>query len=323
VERIYARPARFKFDILLTMIRVFAGNNFYLIKNHVDKLKSDFISKNGDMSIEEIDCEDAEIGTLVTTSNTASLFSEKKLIIAKNIAQNKNLSEQIEQIFSAVVSTEDFVVVEKNIDKRSAYYKFLKKNSDFTQCDELNEGQSIDWVLNEAKNLGASLSRQDAGYLVNRIGLNQQLLKGELSKLISYDENITRKNIDELTSEKPQSSVFNLLDAAFAGNSRSALKIYDEQKAQGSQPQSIFGMLVWQANIIATVAAGANMSAGELSAATGIKPFSISKANGVYKKIGRQGVSDLLNRLVDADRQIKTKSVDPDEVLKNLLLTIS
>jgi len=305
------------------MIRVFAGNNFYLIKNHVDKLRSDFISKNGNMSIEEIDCEDVEIATLVTTSNTVSLFSEKKLIIAKNIAQNKNLSVQIEQIFSAVVNTEDFVIVEKNIDKRSAYYKFLKKNSDFTQCDELNEDQSIDWVLNESKSLDASLSRQDARYLVNRIGLNQQLLKGELNKLISYDENITRKNIDELTSEKPQSSVFNLLDAAFAGNSRSALKIYDEQKAQGSQPQSIFGMLVWQANIIATVAAGANMSPGELSVATGIKPFSISKANGVYKKIGRQGVSDLLDRLVDADRQIKTKSVDPDEVLKNLLLTIS
>ncbi len=82
-------------------------------------------------------------------------------------------------------------------------------------------------------------------------------------------------------------------------------------------------MVIWQANVIAAVAAGDNLSPGELSAATGIKPFSISKADKIYKRIGRSGVNNLLDRLVEADRQMKARYADPDELLKNLLVTIS
>lgn len=275
------------------------------------------------MSVEEIDCEDIQTETLLNALQSSSLFSENKLVIAKNIAHNKKLSEEIEQIFTVAKDTNDLIIVEKDIDKRSVYYKFLKKNSDFTPCEELNEDQLTDWLIKEAKDLNANLSRQDARYMVNRIGLNQQLLYNELNKLAAYDKDLTRENINDLTPEKPSSSIFNLLDAAFAGNSETTLRIYEEQKAQGSAPQSIFGMIIWQANIIAAVATGNNISPGELSAATGIKPFSLNKANNIYRKIGRDGVDKLLDRLVHADKQMKTRSVDPDELLKNLLVTIS
>jgi DNA polymerase-3 subunit delta len=305
------------------MVRVFAGKNFYLLRQHVSKIKNDFADKNGDMSIEEIDCEDIKLTTLAGALRSIPLFSEKKLVIAKNIAQNKKLSEQVEQVFTTAENANDLIIVESNIDKRGTYYKFLKKNSDFTQCDEPDENLLVNWLLKEAQSLGANLSKPDALYLTNRIGLNQQLLYNELSKLAAYESNITRGNINNLTSERPVSSIFNLLDAAFAGNSEASLRIYEEQKSQGSAPQSIFGMIIWQANIIATVAAGSSISPGELSAATGIKPFSLNKANSIYKKIGRKGVNTLLDRLVHADRQMKTRSADPDELLKNLLVTIS
>lgn len=313
----------FKFDILIAMIKAFAGSNFYLIKSYADELRNDFAAKNGDMSVEEIDCEEVELGVLTNALQSTPLFSDKKLIIAKNIARNKKLSGEIEEVFAAAKTGNDLAIIENDIDKRGIYYKFIKKNTEFVECNEPGEDQLVEWLRGEAKNLGADLPRQPARRLINRVGLNQQLLSSELKKLADYDKNITTENIEELTSEKPQSSVFNLLDAAFAGNSKLALKLYDEQKTQGSQPQSILGMIIWQANIIATVAVGANLSPNELSEATGIKPFSITKAEAVYKKLGRKGVSELLDKLVSADKQMKTNSTDPDEVLKNLLVTIS
>lgn len=305
------------------MIKAFAGTNFYLIKSYADKLRNDYTAQNGGMSVEEIDCEEVELGMLVNALHSTPLFSDKKLIITKGIARNKKLSGEIEEIFAAAKTGNDLVVIENDIDKRGVYYKFIKKNAEFVECSEPDEDKLAEWLGDEAKDLGANLSRQHARRLINRIGLNQQLLSNELKKLADYDKNITAESIEQLTSEKPQSSVFNLLDAAFAGNSKLALKLYEEQKTQGSQPQSIFGMIIWQANIIATVAAGASMSPSELSETTGIKPFSITKAGAVYKKLGRKGVSDLLDKLVSADKQMKTNSTDPDEVLKNLLVTIS
>ncbi len=305
------------------MVKVFVGSNFYLIKRYIDKIKSNFIVKNGEMSLEEVDCGDIEPENLINKLQASNLFSEKKLIIARDISQNKKLAEHIEQILSAVENTNDLIIVERDIDKRGVYYKFLKNNSDFTQCDEPNDRQLTSWLQKEAKDLGADISRADAGYMVSRIGLNQQLLYNELKKLTDYDKNITKKTIDELTVEKAQSSIFNLIDAAFSGNSEATLRIYEDQKAQGSQPQSIFGMVVWQANMIAIVAAASNLASGELSASTGLKPFSISKADRIYKKIGRDGVDNLLDRLVEIDKQMKTRTSDADELLKNLLVTIS
>lgn len=305
------------------MIKVFAGSNSYLIKRYVNKIKDDFIGENGEMSLEEVDCEDIEPENLISKLQSSNLFSEEKLIIARDISRNKKLAEHIEQILSAAENTNDLIIVERDIDKRGVYYKFLKNNSDFTQCDEPDERELTGWLQKEAKDLVADISRPDAGYMITRIGLNQQLLYNELKKLADYDKNITRRTIDELTAEKPQSSIFNLIDVAFSGNSEATLRIYEDQKAQGSQPQSIFGMVVWQANMIAIVAAGNNLSPGELSASTGLKPFSISKADRIYKKIGSAGVNNLLDRLVEIDKQMKTRTSDADELLKNLLVTIS
>lgn len=275
------------------------------------------------MSIEEIDCEDIPTETILNALQSSSLFSEKKLVIAKNIARNKKLSEDIEQIFTVAKDTNDLIIVEKDADKRSVYYKFIKKTADFTPCEELNEDQMNVWLRSETKNMEARLSAPDAAYLIRRVGLNQQRLHNELQKLVAYDADITRENIDIMTAETPASSVFNLLDAAFSGNPKTALKIYEEQKALGSTPQSILGMFIWQAGIVATAAAGSKISSGELSDATGIKPFSLGKASAIYKKIGLNGVNDLLDRLVQVDKQMKTSSNDPDELLKNLLLTTS
>ncbi len=275
------------------------------------------------MSLEEVDCGNIELENLLTIIQSSTLFSEEKLVIARNISENKKLAEHIEQILSAAENTNDLIIVERILDKRSVYYKFLKNNSDFTLCEEPDEGQLISWLKKEAGSLGGHISTADAGRMVNRVGLNQQLLYNELNKLINYDKNITRKTIADLTTEKPQSSIFNLIDVAFSGNTEATLRIYEDQKSQGSQPQSIFGMVVWQANVIAAVAAGSNLSPDELSAATGIKPFSIGKADRIYKKIGRGGVNRLLDRLVEADKQMKTRTSDADELLKNLLVTIT
>ena len=305
------------------MVRVFAGSNFYLIKSNIRRIKDDFIAQNGNMSVEEIDCEEIEAEYMLNALRSSSLFSENKLVIARNIAQNKRLGERIEEIFEASDGASELVIVEKDIDKRGSYYKFLKKSSDFIQCEELDEQQMTAWLVDEAKNIGANLTRREAGYLIRRVGLNQQLLHNELQKLAAYAQDITTENIEKLTSETPASSIFNLLDAAFAGESETALRIYEEQKSLGSAPQSILGMFIWQANIVATVAAGSRIPSAELSRKTGIKPFSINKADNIYRRIGQSGVDELLNKLVQIDRQMKTRSADPDELLKNMLMSIS
>src|SRR5207302_5372047 len=102
------------------------------------------------------------------------------------------------------------------------------------------------WLSETAKARNATLNPSDASYLVERVGLNQQLLANELDKLLLYNPQITRSSIDQLTDPTPQSTVFQLLEAAFAGRTKQALDLYAEQRGLKVEPQQIIAMLAWQ-----------------------------------------------------------------------------
>src|SRR3546814_19438404 len=53
----------------------------------------------------------------------------------------------------------------------------------------------------------------------------------------------------------PQSTIFELLDAALSGNTRRALELYEEQRSMKVEPQQIIAMLAWQLHVLAVVKA--------------------------------------------------------------------
>lgn len=305
------------------MISVYAGKNSFLINKTLNNLKSDFLNNFGEMSVEELDGEETTFSLLIGAVQATPFLSPEKLVIVKDLARNPDIVEKIDQIFLAAKSGNDLVMIENDIDKRSKYYKFLKKNADFYELNELAEPELSSWLVKEAGSKKAELNRSDANYLVQRIGQNQQLLSKELQKLITYDKNITRENINKLTTERPLSTIFNLLDAAFNGNTAQTLRIYEDQRSEGAEPQSIFGMIIWQVNIVAIAASAPKASADELSARTGINSYSINKAQRILQKVGTKGVEQLLDRLETIDKMLKTKPVSPDDLIKNLLLSVS
>ena len=97
------------------------------------------------------------------------------------------------------------------------------------------------------------MKSNDARYLVERVGTNQQLLANEIEKLALYDKDISKESIDLLTEETPQSTIFELLEAAFAGNHRKVQTLYAEQRAMKVEPPQIIALLAWQLHILAII----------------------------------------------------------------------
>ena len=303
-------------------VTILAGENWLGVKQALDKRVNEFVDKYGELAVEKIDGGEATADEITGATATGSLLMPQKLCVIYDLSANEEASAEIEQILNLDAGNTEIILVESKLDKRSSYYKTLRKQDGFTEFDELDEQGTVSWLADEAKRLGGTLGRSDAQYLYSRVGGNQSRLSGELKKLVDYDESVTRNNIDELTEPTPSSSIFDLLNAAFSGDKKLAIKIYDDQRLQKVEPQQILAMLGWQMYMVAVVKSAKDINPADLAKKASINPFVIQKTRQIAAKLDRNQTKRILSELVDIDWSIKNKSINADDAIKNLLISI-
>lgn len=304
------------------MIITLAGNNSFLLRQRLDELTSEFVKKYGDLALEKFDGEEDEVRTITEGLESLPFLAQKKLVVVRNGGFNKEFAEQIEQIISSIGESTDVVFYEPQIDKRTAYFKALKTKTQFEEFNELDPQSLAKWLVEEAKIKGGKLGLADANYLVERVGTNQSLLAGELNKLVIYDPQISRQNIDLLTEPTPSSKIFDLLDAAFAGRKEQALRLYEDQRAQRIEPQAILAMIAWQLQQIAIAKMAGNRAITEVSRDSGMKEYPLSKAKNLADKLSDNELKNMVSEALDIDWRGKTTTLDMDEALKNYIISL-
>jgi DNA polymerase-3 subunit delta len=305
------------------MIKTLTGANSFGLQAELHRLVDAFTKEYGDLAVERIDGQEAEFNQIQAALTSLPFLVNKKLVVLREADNNKQFAEAAEQILSEVPETTDVILLEPKLDKRLSYYKFLKKRTDFREFPELDMNGLANWLVESAKLNDGSLNSGDARYLVERVGQNQQLLSNELEKLLLFSKNMTRESIDKLTDSTPQSTIFQLLEAAFAGNTRRTLDLYREQRALKVEPPQIVAMLTWQLNILAIIKTAKDRTADQIAKDAKLNPFVVRKSQGVANKLGLTELKSLIADLLRIDVASKRTSLDADEALQNYLLKLS
>lgn len=304
------------------MIIALTGSNSFKLKRRLDEVSSEFAKKYGELALERFDGEEDEAQTIAEGLQSLPFLAKKKLVVVRNGGLNKEFAEQVEQIISSIGESTDVVFYEPQIDRRTAYFRVLKNQTQFEEFNELDAHNLAKWLVAEAKNQGAELGLADANYLVERLGTNQCLLANELDKLAIYDSRISLQNIDLLTEPTPQSKVFDLLDAAFGGRKEQALRLYEDQRAQKVEPRAILAMIAWQLQQIAITKMAGDRSITEVSKDSGMKEYPLRKAKNLANKISDNDLKKMVSEALDIDWRGKTTSLDLDEALKTYIATM-
>jgi DNA polymerase-3 subunit delta len=305
------------------MIVTLTGENSFGLEAGLQRLTGAFVDEYGDLALERLDGQEAGFERLRESLAGLPFLAARKMVVLRAPSANKQFVEGFEQLFTGIPDTTDVVVIEPKLDKRLGYYKFLKKGTDFREFPELDQPGLVRYLVETTKAAGGSLSPGDARYLVERAGANQQLLSNELKKLLLYDPNITRRTIDLLTEPTPQSTVFQLLEAAFAGHTKTALKLYAEQRAQKVEPPQIIAMLVWQLHILAVIKTAGDRSADEIAGQARLNPFVVRKSQSIARGLSLPELKQLIADLLKIDVGSKRTPIDPDEALQHYILSIS
>lgn len=305
------------------MIITLTGENSFARSAELKKIVDDFVSEHSDMALERLDGEEVEYQKIYDALTSLPFLASKKLVVLRSPSANKEFVEKAEELLKNLSETTDVILVEPKFDKRSSLYKFLKKSTDFHEFNELDENGLAHWLADQAKATGGNINPADARFLVERVGLNQQLLAGELDKLLLYDPQITRSNIEILSEPTIQSSIFELLDAAFADNSKKAMELYDEQRRMKIEPQQIIAMLAWQFHVLALIKTAGERSAEQIASEAKINPFVVRKSLNVARKLTLLELKKQVSDLLTLDVRLKNESIDADEALKYFLLNLS
>jgi DNA polymerase-3 subunit delta len=303
------------------MIITITGNNNYLLRKRLNELIKKFVTEHGELALQKLDAETAEPGAILEAIQSLPFLASRKIVVLQRLGLNKAATERIEQIIGSADDSMDLIFFEPNPDKRTSYFKLLKNQTNLEEYTELDVQALANWLVAEAMDRGGQLSLADAKYMVDRLGPNQELLANELTKLIIYDSKVTRQTIDLLTVKTPQSKVFDLLDAAFGGDKKRALELYDEQRAQRVEPQAIIAMLAWQLDLI-SLAFLAKGQGSDVARAAGVSPYPFQKAQRMSSNITKQRLKTIVDEALAIDIKSKTTNLNLDEALKTYIVSL-
>jgi len=305
------------------MVATLTGENTFALQQELRKLVDAFVREHGDIALERLDGEEADYVRIQEALTSAPFLASKKMVVLRSASANKKYVEEAEILLKDVPETTDVIIVELKLDKRTSYYKFLKKSTEFKEFTALDTNGLAAWLVRSAKEGGGELSSNDARYLVERVGDNQQLLANELEKLLIHDTKISRESIDELTEATPQSTIFELLEAAFAGNNKRTLQLYEEQRALKVEPPQIVAMLAWQLHVLTVIKTAGDRSPAEVAKEAKLSPFVVQKSANIARKMSLVELKRLVADLLKIDVRSKRESIDPDEALQHYLLSMS
>jgi DNA polymerase-3 subunit delta len=322
------------------MITILAGANSYALRARLHELTRDFIEVAGgpdmaEMAMERLDGEESSYERMQEALQSLPFLASRKLVVLHTPGANKEFAEKAAGLLEELPETTDLIIIEPKLDKRLAYYKLLKKQKGFKEFPELDENGLARWLVDAAAQRDAKLSPADARALVERVGTNQQYLAHEIEKLSlgasaahaagsMKDVTITRWLIDDLTAATPSSTIFQLLEAAFAGNTRRALELYAEQRALRVEPQQIIAMLAWQLHVLALVsAAGPERPADIIAKEAKLSPYVVKKTAGIARTLSLARVRQLVTALTAIDERLKRERLNADDVLLEYLVGLA
>jgi len=113
------------------------GANGFGVKRELDGLVAAFLREHDAMGLERVDGEEAEFDRLSEALTSLPFLATKKLVVVRNGSSNKQFVEKAKELLEGLPETTELVLVEAKLDKRGAYYKMLKKDTDFREFAEL------------------------------------------------------------------------------------------------------------------------------------------------------------------------------------------
>lgn len=299
------------------MITLLTGENTFEIEQEIKQIIAGF-----DGYVERVDGSELDPRNLPDLITAATLFADKRLVIIKNLSENKVIWPDFSKWLPRLADDIELVLIDTKLDKRTVTYKDLKKVAkviEYPAWTDRDESKATSWVAHQAEIIGVKLNTKSVQLLVRRVGVDQWSLLNALEKLALVDT-VTDDLIELIIDAKPSENVFNLFDAALRGDrAKVAQMIHTLELTE--DPYRLFALLSGQAFQLAALAV--SDPSDSVASDLGVNPYAVSKLSSAAKKLGRSGAREVIRSFARADDDIKLSRAEPWVLIERALMQLS
>lgn len=306
--------------------------NFYLLyssdgailNKEINDLEKKLDISDNDIIYYNID----DIDGIINEASTIGMFSLNKFIIInmdsyfkdKKDIPNINL---LENYFDSYNSNSYLVFVcnSDSIDSRKKIVNLIKKYGIVKKL-EVNDNYLNDYVNNYLKDNGYKINNGDVVYFINRVGNNINNVTNELDKLMLYkinDKLINRNDIDLLTVENIDDSIYDLVNCILKNDNEKAIKLYNNFINNGMDVNQIVAIIAAQIRLLYQVKRLYNSGKSNDEIAKILEFKSVYRVKYLLSDSYYYSESDLvkyLSKLADIDNAIKTSNGDGNMLMQ-------
>ena len=183
------------------------------------------------------------------------------------------------------------------------------------------------WIMKKAVSMGGQFDGSGAAALAAAIGNDTQQAVHEIEKLLLYVDNtrpVDADDVNELVSGVTSVSVFDMVDALVAGNSKVALaKLHQLEETE--EIPSLFAMIIRQFRLLVQTRSILDRrgSSQDVQKELGQIPFVADKLCRQASAFTFGKLKTIYNRLLEFDYQFKTSQTDPEAALDLFILDVA
>jgi DNA polymerase III delta subunit len=300
------------------VITLLTGENSFENEHVLRDIVSSF-----DGAVERVDGTELDIKQLPDLLMGISLFANRRLVVIKNLSENKPLWSQFGDWIGRISPDIHLVLVESKPDKRTITYKNLQKEAQIHESKLWTDRDTVaaeQWLMAEAKRLGFELDKKCAQFLVRRVGVDQWLLSQALEKL-SVVEGVSPEIIEEIIEPNPTENVFMLFESALKGDAAKVKWMLGTLETT-EDAYRLLGLLSGQAVQLAVLTLSDTPSA-EVAKDMGVHPYALSKLAPASQKLGRSGAKKIVAAFAEADEAAKSSAADPWLLVERALIKVA
>ena len=282
------------------------GLNDVLIQKEIDKIILD--NKNDEVEVIRYDLTENLIDVEIEDLDTYDMFLKQKIVICTNpvFLQEKDENFNTLKFEKYIKNPSDniLIIVTNKLNNR---LKIVNLVNSYFKLIKIKEISYDNFVKENIK--GYKMDNLTIRYFLNKVGKDYNMILQELIKLKNYKLDtkvITNSDIDLITNQNIEASIFDLIDAIIKKDKVKSYELYNHFINNGTEVFQILILLSNQIRLIYNVKVLSHLSDFEISNKLGVKeyPVKLARTKGFSYKKG-----ELLNLLYDLsiiDEDIKS-----------------
>ncbi|MGC4375967.1 DNA polymerase III subunit delta [Fictibacillus sp. Mic-4] len=316
------------------------GTEGYIIDEALSSIEKAVLNdEEKDFNLSVYDYQETPIQVAVEDAETLPFMGERRIVILKNAifltgAKEKSKVEHdltsFEQYVNHPVDYTIFIIVApyEKLDERKKIVKLLKARSEMINASSVGHDAASDWAKNRAAEQNVQMENDAAQFLISKIGTELSLLAQEIDKMVLYvGENgvISVDTVNELVSRTLEEDIFSLIDDIVHKRIDQALRTFYDLLIQNEEPIKILSLMARQFRIIFGVKELSQRGYGEKQIASMLKlhPYVVKLAGGQARLFTEKELLSILDRLAEADYEMKTGKMDKVLLLELIIMEMN